>query len=268
MRGFNRVTNQLPHERASTLGEQVLTKSILTFLTLLAWLVTIFQLQTMNGSMAMSESMVTPSSISSRGSAFVIFLLMWLPMMVAMMFPSATPMVLSFNRLVQQQKAQGQVLGLTGVFVISYMIPWIIFGIIAELAMLTVQASSQLSSFHLASLIAIPLIAGFYQFTPLKTAFLSHHQTPIDCMSRPWSKGFGGAFSLGIHHGNYCIGSCWGLMLVLLAFGVMKLVAMVLITVIIFAERSAHKGFPVRHKVGVGLMGLGIWTAVQSALAI
>lgn len=262
------MTNQLSPEPASSLREQVLTKAILTFLTLLAWLVTIFQIQTMNGSMAMSESMAVSTSMSSSDSNFVVFLLMWLPMMVAMMFPSAAPMILSFNRLVQQQKAQNQALGLIGVFVVGYMMSWTVFGVIAELAMLTIQASRQLTSLVPVSLILIPLVAGFYQFTPLKTAFLSHHQTPIDGMNPSWSQGIRGAFSMGIHHGNYCIGSCWGLMLVLLGLGVMNLVAMVLITVIIFVERSARWGLPVSHIVGVGLIGFGIWTAVRPALML
>ena len=232
----------------------------LGFVTLLAWLITVYQVR------MMTEMGAASSSMGDSRATLVAFLLMWIVMIVAMMFPSAAPTILSFNRLVRQPTDRAQVLGLTGAFVMGYMIPWTIFGLFAYLAMLIGKVSSQLTSFQQVSIIAIPLIAGLYQFTPLKKAFLGHHQTRTDFMTYQGCKRFREAFSMGIHHGNHCIGTCWGLMLVLLAFDVMNLVTMVLFTIIIFVERMTYWGFPVRHLVGVGLMGLGIWTAVQLAL--
>lgn len=68
---------------------------------------------------------------------------------------------------------------------------------------------------------------------------------------------------MGIQHGSYCLGSWWGLMLVLLALDAMNWTAMGLVTAIIFAERMFHWQFPVRQINGLGLIGFGVWTTVR-----
>ncbi len=243
--------------------EQLITGGILAVSTLLAWLMTV--LMGKPGGMTGVESMGSSDSMNESWLTLVVFLLMWLSMMVAMMFPSAAPMILLFNRLVRQRKSQGQVFVPTWVFVAGYLAIWTAFGVIAYLAIWVVQSeSTRVSDGGLLQLIRtgqglLLILAGLYQFSPLKTACLRHCQSPLGFIAQHWREGIAGAFRMGLYHGTYCLGCCWGLMLVLFAVGLMNLVAMGLLTLIIFIEKvSRHGGF-IGRIVGAGLIGLGIY---------
>ena len=202
-------------------------------------------------------------TMGSGGHSLVAFLLMWIFMIVIMMIPLSVPTILRFYRLVLQQVNPGQALILSGVFIVSYLLPWVIFGFIADLALWSGQINSQFAQYQPASVVVISLIAGLYQFTSLKTTCLGCHQSPLFCKSSFQNITVKEAFSMGIQHGSYCLGSCWGLMLVLLALDAMNWTVMGLVTAIIFAERMFHWHFPVRQITGLGLIGFGIWTTVR-----
>ncbi|MCY7392883.1 MAG: DUF2182 domain-containing protein, partial [Leptolyngbyaceae cyanobacterium CAN_BIN12] len=148
-------------------------------------------------------------------------------------------------------------------FVLGWLLPWALFGFAADLALFAGSVNSQLSHFQPINVIAMTLIAGLYQFTPLKLGFLKHHQSPCFTSSRQ-GVGIQAAFSMGLQHGFCCVGSCWGLMLVMLAFGAMTRVLMGLATITILVERSVPWQSPMRHMLGLSLLALAIWTAVQA----
>jgi predicted metal-binding membrane protein len=106
------------------------------------------------------------------------------------------------------------------------------------------------------------VVAGLYQLTPFKRVCLTHCRSPLDFFLASWREGRGGALRMGFHHGLYCVGCCWGLMLVLFAVGVMSLFWMALIAVLIFAEKVFRVGPRLAPVFGIILIALGLWIAV------
>jgi predicted metal-binding membrane protein len=80
------------------------------------------------------------------------------------------------------------------------------------------------------------LLAGLYQLTPLKLACLDHCRLPVVYVTRHWREDYDGALWLGMKHGVYCLG-CWAFCLVLVAAGTMSLAWMLLLTLVVFAEK-------------------------------
>ncbi len=131
--------------------------------------------------------------MGSNGNASGAFLLMWLPMTIAMMLPLGMPVMLKFHTFVQAQLPQQQAWERSGIFVLGWLLPWALFGFAADLALFAGSVNSQLSHFQPINVIAMTLIAGLYQFTPLKLGFLKHHQLPCFTSSRQ-GVGFQAAF--------------------------------------------------------------------------
>ena len=99
----------------------------------------------------------------------------------------------------------------------------------------------------------------------LKTACLRHCRTPIAFLLGHWQDGPGGALRMGIHHGRYCLGCCWALMLLMFVGGVMSVAAMAVLSVFILAERLLPAG-PLPAKLpGLLLLGWGASTLVLAA---
>src|SRR5258706_3994937 len=187
------------------------------------------------------------------GFAFV----MWTVMMVAMMLPSAAPVVLLFAAL---ERRQGR-LGRTAVFVAGYLVLWSAFSAGAaalqwalQLLAVTNAAGPALGLFGAALVGA----AGLYQLTPLKRACLAYCRSPIDALAGHWRPGRGGAFVMGAHHGLYCLGCCWLLMALLFVAGVMNLLWVALIALFVLAEKTLPRGELLGHVTGVALVAAGI----------
>ena len=205
-------------------------------------------------------------TMSSGGNPFVMFLLLWFSMIVVMMVPLAAPIIVRLYNLVRQQTNQRTALIRSGVFVAGYLVPWMMFGIVADLVLWAASFNEQLAQYQQESVGAVALIAGIYQFTPFKTTCLSCHQSKFKSFDQKLE--LKESFSMGIQYGSYCLGSCWGLMLVLLVLDAMSWVIMGLVTAIILAERIFHWKLPVRQITGLGLVGFGIWTTVRLILTI
>jgi predicted metal-binding membrane protein len=107
------------------------------------------------------------------------------------------------------------------------------------------------------------VLAGAYQLTRYKSVCLRHCRTPLDFMMH-WRSGSRGGLRMGVHHGLFCLGCCWGLMLVLLTVGIMNLVWMGLVAAVIFIEKVLPFGWATAKVVGVALVGLGIGLALMS----
>src|SRR5438105_9371634 len=143
-----------------------------------------------------------------------LFLVTWVVMMVAMMFPSVAPITLAFAS-VTRSRGQGYVP--TAVFVIGYIGVWAAAGLI-PLAVL--QALNQVWMAPPAWLPraagAVIVLAGVYQFTPLKDTCLRACRSPLGfVMTHDFGGGLLAALRAGAHHGVYCLGCCWALMAVL-----------------------------------------------------
>lgn len=201
-------------------------------------------------------------SMSSSADTLIAFLLMWFLMTVVMMLPLVAPVLLKFYCFVRSQASQAKAVAFSSLFIAGYLLPWTMFGVAADFAVLVGENNSQSIHFQSTIVAVILLIAGLYQFTPFKLTFLKHSRSP--CFADPDTKiSVHQAFRQGMQHGNCCIGSCGGLMLVLLALGAMSWIGMGLVAAIVWAERAVYRNAAIRYTVGLGLIGLGVWTIVQ-----
>ncbi|MCX7623388.1 MAG: DUF2182 domain-containing protein [Thermomicrobium sp.] len=190
------------------------------------------------------------------------FLTAWGAMMVAMMFPTAAPMILMFARVQTARRQQGQAFIATWVFVAGYLVTWLATGIpVYSLAITSEQTIGQFgfTATTLARAGGILLVlAGLYQLSPLKRACLSHCRSPLHFVLTQWRDGALGALRMGIRHGVYCVGCCWLLFLILLPLGSMNITAMLLLTALIFAEKTLPFSRPVRIGAAAVLCAFGV----------
>jgi len=105
--------------------------------------------------------------------------------------------------------------------------------------------------------------AGLYQLTPIKDVCLRHCRTPLHFLFHGWHEGRFGALRMGAEHGVYCVGCCWGLMVVLFSLGVMSLFWMAAIAGVIFAEKVFPYGMRLTKVLAVAFVALGIWIAAS-----
>src|SRR5215472_4866827 len=200
------------------------------------------------------------------------FVLAWLVMMAAMMLPSAMPMVLLYRTVARGQAAHWRAFVPTWVFVLSYMLVWTGFGVLvylaSQLVTLALASSTTLAAWMPYGVAAVLLIAGSYQFTPLKRACLRACQSPLAFLLRHWQPGPVGALRMGVKHGIYCCSCCWGLMAVLVAAGAMGLAWVVLVALAVFAEKLLSRGQWAAWGTGVLLIALAVLVALQPSVAM
>ena len=188
----------------------------------------------------------------------------WVTMMAAMMLPAAAPMVLLFAKVSDARRGQGAFVP-TWIFVAGYVAVWTAYGLAAYgVYRLIVAAGTDYLAWDRAgpyvaggALVA----AGLYELTPLKDVCLRHCRSPIHFVLGGWRHGRAGAFWMGVEHGGFCVGCCWGLMLALFALGVMSLFWMAVVAAGIFLQKIVPRGELLTRVFAVALVGLGIWVA-------
>lgn len=185
---------------------------------------------------------------------------MWWSMMMAMMLPSAAPAILTYSGLRRNFVAKGTPQPPLVIFIAGYAAVWTAFSLAAvSLQLLTrnVIALSHMFALTGALLGAALLIgAGIYQLTPLKHACLRRCQAPAFYFARRWRNTPGGALSMGLSHGLYCLGCCWVLMLLLFYGGVMELTWIVGLAAYVAAEKLVPVQSRLAQFTGVALI---IW---------
>ena len=229
-------------------------------LSLASWAVLLWQSQRMASDMGMSEMSAAASLTAGMGVA--LFLAMWVIMMVAMMFPTAAPMVLMFAQISRGRRARGDASVPTWVFVAAYLVVWTAFGVVAFLVASGLDNLGARWGFLEDNAARIGggvlALAGLYQLSPLKKACLAKCRTPLQFILTSWREGYSGAFRMGLLHGTYCLGCCWLLFVILFPLGVMNVAAMGLVTLLVFAEKSLPHGEWTGRAVGVGLVVFGL----------
>jgi predicted metal-binding membrane protein len=185
----------------------------------------------------MGSAMAAPWSAAYLVPAFT----MWALMMVAMMLPSALPMILLHARVARQWDARA-VPRPTLVFALAYVALWAGFALLAALAQAALVAAGGVSAMRLslgsASAAALVLLlAAGYQLSPLKRACLDKCRSPLSFVLRGFRPGWRNQLRLGFAHGAYCIGCCWALMALLFVGGVMNLAWVGILTAVVIAEK-------------------------------
>jgi len=231
--------------------------------TALAWVYLIVMTLDMGDMLAMAETMTSTRAVSWTAVDSAMTFIMWAAMMMGMMLPSAGPMVLMFTRVNRNQRREDEAVVPTGVFVSGYIAIWLTFSITATLLQWGFQSVGLISpvigkvNVVVGGLVLVA--GGIYQWTPLKHACLRLCQTPLGFLMTQWRDGVGGAFRMGLAHGAYCVGCCWALMLLMFVGGVMNLLWMVLLTVVILAEKITPPGSWLPRIAGTTLIGWGGW---------
>ena len=170
--------------------------------------------------------MMMERAVWTAGYAALIFAMWWV-MMVAMMLPSAAPMLLLFARANRAQKARDRPYVATGIFAAGYLAAWGGFSALAALLQWGLERLDLLgpmmttTSYWLGG--AILLAAGVWQLTPIKGVCLRHCRSPLSFLAQKWRPGRLGAFHMGLEHGTFCLGCCWFLMGLLFFGGIMNL---------------------------------------------
>jgi predicted metal-binding membrane protein len=197
----------------------------------------------------------------------VAFLAMWVVMMVAMMFPTIAPMVLT-HRLVARRR--GDRWHASVAFVAGYLLVWGLVGLLPTGGFLAFQGLASTSSVQpwLPYAAGTGLaIAGLYQFTPVKRACLKHCRTPLDfVLEHDFGGGSRSALQAGIYHGAYCLGCCWALMSVLVVVGFMNLAWMAALAAVFLVEKNLRHGPVVNRVVGATLLLMGAAVALHPEL--
>ena len=209
-------------------------------------------------------SMVMEYSISS----FFLIMGMWSVMMVAMMLPGAAPMILVFAAVNRKRLESGRVFVPVWIFLSGYLLVWIAVAGIAALIQALLHSYAQVSmDMKLVSPVASAIVlmsAGAYQFTKLKEVCLKNCQMPFDFITGHWREGRSGALLMGLHHGLYCVGCCWVLMLLLFAAGIMNLALVAAIAAFVLLEKAVA-GRAITKLSGILLIAGG---AVYGAMAL
>jgi predicted metal-binding membrane protein len=252
----------------------LLTGALLILITAIAWLVMIQQAgglpgaSTAHQSMAMSSMAggMSDSTASASFGAVVAYLVVWGVMMAAMMVPSALPMVSLYGAMYRHRTHSGRRGVPTALFGLVYLVVWIAVGLPVYLvgaALSAVIGEGTLSAWLPYGVALVLLAAGLYQFSPLKTACLRICQSPLGFLMGHWRAGYGGSLRMGLAHAAYCLGCCWGLMLVLVVAGAMSLQWVLLIAVAVFAEKILPRGWWTARGIGILLAGLGLLVLVR-----
>jgi predicted metal-binding membrane protein len=211
-----------------------------------------------SGDAGMPMAMASPT----MGLGAPLFLTVWIAMMVAMMFPTAAPMILTFHRVQSGKRRRGEAFVSTWVFVAAYLVVWTVAGVVAYAGALAAEAIADragLTSVAAARIGgAVIVVAGLFQLTPLKDLCLAKCRTPIGFIMTSWRDGTAGALRMGLLHGAYCLGCCWLLFVILFPLGIMNVGAMALITLIIFAEKTLPWGRAAARAVAAALVAYGV----------
>ena len=210
-------------------------------------------------SMAGMAPALQPWSMADAVAMFV----MWAVMMVAMMLPSAGPMILLHAKVSRTQTPGAGTPVATAAFTLGYLLAWTGFSAVATalqwgLERLSLLSPMMVSTSDLLGGVLL-LAAGVYQLTPLKEACLHHCRSPVAFVMAHWRTGVRGALVMGLDHGVYCIGCCWLLMLLLFVGGVMNLTWIAGLAVLVLLEKVLPRGRLVARLSSAGLLIGGGW---------
>jgi predicted metal-binding membrane protein len=196
---------------------------------------------------------------------------MWAVMMVAMMLPSATPLLVLFARSQRPRVGAAEGSWLTGLLAVGYLVVWLGWSGLAAILQWMLHASLLLSAgAALTSMVAggvLLMLAGVYQVTPWKHVCLTRCQSPLGFMLAHWREGRAGAFRMGSAHGAYCVGCCWALMTLLFVGGVMNLTWVAALAVLVLLEKVVP-GRWVSYASGAVLVAWGLRVLLEGVLPV
>lgn len=192
---------------------------------------------------------------------------MWVVMMIAMMIPSAAPLILLYVQVFRKRMPEQLPYMPVSSFLLGYLAVWAGASGVATALQWTLEQLALLSPMLVS--ISAPLsgalliAAGIYQWTPAKRVCLGYCRSPVEFLSRNWKHGARGAFQMGVKHGVYCFGCCWAVMLLLFVGGIMNLLWVALIAGFVLIEKNFPRGQVVGRVGAAAMMIAGVILLVQ-----
>jgi predicted metal-binding membrane protein len=188
----------------------------------------------------------------------------WTLMTAAMMLPTTLPLVEIFRRLTRQRDDRTQLVVL---LILGYLGVWLAFGVAAHLFDLGLHEAFGHSHWLQDAWVfgAGPLlVAGAFQFTTLKYRCLEKCRAPLSFVMRHWRGADSRlqALRLGAHHGLYCVGCCWALMLLMFAVGTANVAWMLGLAAVMAVEKNVRWGVRLARPAGAGLAAAGVLSVV------
>ncbi|WP_037502644.1 DUF2182 domain-containing protein [Sphingomonas jaspsi] len=236
---------------------RLVTLSGLAALTVLAWVWIWLGAGMERATPAPMPDMAMP--VSWDLPRFALTLSMWWVMMVAMMTPSAAPVVLLYARAAADRDVKGLH---SAAFFAGYLLAWLCFSLAAASLQVALaklgwsdEMAMRLASGRISGVLLIA--AGLYQLSALKDACLSRCRQPAQLLSRLYRPGIAGALRMGLIHGAICVGCCWLLMLLLFVGGVMNLLWVAGLTLLVAAEKLLPYGSWLAKLAGMTAIGWG-----------
>ena len=251
--------------------DRVVVIVAIAIIAAIAWAYTVYLGETGMGMDGMQMGIAMADERSWSGADFGLMYAMWIVMMVAMMAPSAAPMLLIFAAVNRKRRERAAPYVPTGFFLAGYVVVWTAFSLAATGGNWGLHQASLLSSMMGASTSGylggtLLLLAGAFQWSPLKSACLKQCRTPMGFLMTSWRDGHRGALRMGLEHGALCLGCCWALMLLLFVLGVMNLVWIAALAALVLAEKVAPMGEWFSRATGVLLACWGVWSVVNAAM--
>lgn len=250
--------------------ERFVVGASLSGIALLAWAYTIYEAHRMNLSgvcECMRMKMSGPDPSTWPAVTLIPLFLMWAIMMIAMMLPSALPMILTFAAVSRNRQRLGRAYASMSIFLAGYVAIWCAFSAIAALGQWWLHRHALLSSSMAANRAwfagGLLLAAAIFQFTPLKRACLTHCRGPLEFIMTRWREGNRGAFQMGLEHGAFCTGCCWALMALLFVAGVMNILWIAALTLLVGLEKMLPAQSRVSAISGIALAASGFCLLAQ-----
>lgn len=247
--------------------ERLIVCGCLLAIVVLSWLYLLHLKAAMDMSGMNMPGMVMLDTQEWTATTVLLLFVMWAVMMVAMMVPSATPMILAFLTVNQSRSAANRRLVPVSIFLLGYLAIWTAYSAVATLAEWGLHQATLLSTAMAATSPALNggllIAAGVFQLTPLKRACLKGCRSPLTFLMSEWRDGPAGAFIMGVRHGTYCLGCCWILMALLFVAGVMNLFWVALIALLVMAEKALAKGEVLGQIAGLALVTAGVVLVIK-----
>jgi predicted metal-binding membrane protein len=206
----------------------------------------------------------------AQGAGFSTVAGMWVVMMTAMMLPSALPMIVTYAQVSARRERALSRGPLVAVFAGVYLVVWSAFGVAAAAAEWLLQGEGLIRDGRLANPLhagGLLVIAGLYQWGAVKGVCLSRCRSPLGFLLEHYRSGYRGALVLGLAHSAFCVGCCWVLMLLAWVGGAMNLAWMVVLTLLVAAERLLRPRALVVRATALTLLCAGVVLILNSALA-
>ena len=204
--------------------------------------------------------------LSGEDAALLVFFAAsWTLMVFAMMLPTSLPLIALFHRMASHKSSHVRLVSL---LIAGYLAVWAGFGVLVHVGDLAIHQAffrvPELYGYDRHVGAGILVLAGVYQFTPLKYHCLDKCRSPLSFIAGHWSGGGDSrqAFNLGLSHGVYCLGCCWSLMLLMFAVGSGSIGWMLALGAVMAIEKNAPWGRRISGPLGAALIAVGLLTAI------